>query len=62
MNISKIYDWISSEGNYKKGVTGKEVLEHFGKDFRKDWNRLKRMKTHIFYEKGKWFSWNSNKI
>lgn len=62
MKLTQIFDWMGFDSNYKNGVTNKQVLEHFGNDFKNAWNKLKRNKRCLYYEDGKWFRWENNRI
>lgn len=62
MKQVKIWDWLGRNDNYQNGVTNKQVLEHFGNSFKIEWNKLKKKKSQVFYEDGKWFRWQTNKL
>lgn len=48
---------MNERDRYKNGVTNKEVLEHFGDEYKTAWKSLKRKNKSMFYENGKWFRW-----
>ncbi len=57
IKINRIWNWMNELTRYKNGVSNKEVIEHFGEDYRNAWKVLKRKNTSMFYENGKWYRW-----
>jgi len=59
MKSTQIFDWMRTYDNYKSGVTNNQVLERFGSEYKKAWGYLKKCKTLVFFEGGKWHSWHN---
>lgn len=57
LKMTIIWNWLEEPTRYKNGVTNKEVIDCFGKEYKEVWESLKRKKKSMFYENGKWFRW-----
>jgi hypothetical protein len=60
MDLRKLYEifnWLNNKPRYKNGVTNKEVINHFGIEYKDAWTKLKSRKKVMFYENGKWYRW-----
>lgn len=55
----KIFNWLGRYEQYKGGVTNKQVIDHFGKDYSEAWKLLKKRKNHLFFENGRWYRWEA---